>query len=78
MYPDTLQDPEFREVGTHLLEKRKVYLFIKTKHSLIDRIHATWVRGVMAIDVGCEFRGRSSIPSVCQITDADLGVSRLI
>ena len=32
-----------------------------------------WVRGLMAINVGCEFRGRSSIPSVCQITDADLG-----
>ena len=24
-----------------------------------------WVRDVMAINVGCEFRGRSSIPSVC-------------
>ena len=29
------------------------------------------VRGLMVINVG--FRGRSSIPSVCQITDADLG-----
>ena len=28
---------------------------------------------IMAINVGCEFRGRGSIPSVCQITDAALG-----
>ena len=28
---------------------------------------------LMAINVGCEFRDRGSIPSVCQITDADLG-----
>ena len=27
---------------------------------------------LMAINVGCEFRDRDSIPSVCQITDADL------
>ena len=27
----------------------------------------------MAINVGCEFRGRGSIPNVCQTTDADLG-----
>ena len=26
-----------------------------------------------AINVGCEFRDRGSIPSVCQIKDADLG-----
>ena len=32
-----------------------------------------WVRGLMAIDVECEFRDRGSIPSVWQITDADLG-----
>ena len=32
-----------------------------------------WVRGLMAINVECEFRGQDSIPSVCQITDADLG-----
>ena len=31
-----------------------------------------WVRGLMAIDVECEFHGRGSISSVCQITDADL------
>ena len=31
------------------------------------------VRGLMAIDVECEFRDRGSIPSVCQITDVDLG-----
>ena len=31
-----------------------------------------WVRGPMAINVVCEFRDRSSIPRVCQITDADL------
>ena len=30
-----------------------------------------WVRGLMAINVGCEFRDRGSIPSVCQITDAE-------
>ena len=35
--------------------------------------HLQWVRGLMAINVGCEFCGRGSIPSVCQITDADLG-----
>ena len=29
-----------------------------------------WVRGLMAINVECEFRDRGSIPSVCQITDA--------
>ena len=29
----------------------------------------------MAINVGCEFRDRGSIPIVCQITDADLGFS---
>ena len=28
--------------------------------------------GLMAINVGCEFRGRGSISSVCQITDAEL------
>ena len=26
-----------------------------------------WVRGLMAINVECEFRGRGSIPSVCQM-----------
>ena len=31
------------------------------------------VRGLMAVIVGCEFRARCSIPSVCRITDADLG-----
>ena len=29
--------------------------------------------GVVAINVGCEFRDRGLIPSVCQITDADQG-----
>ena len=33
-----------------------------------------WVRGVMVLDVGCEFRNRGSIPSECQIPrDVDLG-----
>ena len=32
-----------------------------------------WVRGLIAINVRCEFRDRDSIPSVWQITDADLG-----
>ena len=32
-----------------------------------------FVRGLMAIDVGYEFRDRGLIPSVCQITDADPG-----
>ena len=32
-----------------------------------------WVRGLMAINVGCEFCDRGSIPSVCMITDADRG-----
>ena len=32
-----------------------------------------WVRGLMAINVECEFRDRGSIPSMCQITEADLG-----
>ena len=31
------------------------------------------ILGLMAITVGCEFCDRVSIPSVCQITDADLG-----
>ena len=34
-------------------------------------IHNTFVGP--AINVGFEFRDRGSIPSVCQITDADLG-----
>ena len=29
-----------------------------------------WVRGLMAINVECEFRDRGPITSVCQITDA--------
>ena len=33
----------------------------------------TWVCGLMAINVGCEFHDRGSIPNVCQIADADLG-----
>ena len=32
-----------------------------------------WVCGLMAINAGCGFRDRGSIPSVYQITDADLG-----
>ena len=32
-----------------------------------------WVRGLKAINVEFEFRDRGLIPSVCQITDADLG-----
>ena len=32
-----------------------------------------WVRGLMAINVGCEFSDWSSIPSVCMITDDGLG-----
>ena len=31
------------------------------------------VRGLMPINVGCEFLDRGSIPSMCQISDADLG-----
>ena len=34
----------------------------------------TWVRGVMILDVGWEFRDQGSIPRECQIpSDADLG-----
>ena len=33
---------------------------------------ASWVY-LMDINVKCEFRGRSLILSVCQITDADIG-----
>ena len=32
-----------------------------------------WVRGLMAINVRCEFHGQGSIRSMCQITDADFG-----
>ena len=32
-----------------------------------------WVRGLMAINVGCEFCDWGSIPSVCMITDDGLG-----
>ena len=33
-----------------------------------------WIRGIMVLDVGCEFRDQSSIPSECQIPrDVDLG-----
>ena len=38
-------------------------------HTVIGSV----VRGLKAINVECEFRDRGSIPSVCQITDADLG-----
>ena len=31
--------------------------------------YSLWVRGLMVTNVGFEFRDRSSIPSVCQITD---------
>ena len=44
---------------------------IKTK--LFDN-RQVWVRGIMVLDVGCEFRDRGSIPSECQIPrDVDLG-----
>ena len=36
-----------------------------------------WVCGLMAINVGCEFRDWGSIPSVCQITDANLKLANL-
>ena len=36
-----------------------------------------WVRGLLAINVGCKFRNRGSIPSVCQITDTDLELANL-
>ena len=36
-------------------------------------VRGLWVRGLMTIKGGCEFRDWGSIPSVCQITDADLG-----
>ena len=29
--------------------------------------------GIMAIDLGCEFRDRGSTPSMCQFADTDLG-----
>ena len=33
-----------------------------------------WVRGVMVLDVGCEFHDRGSIPSECQtLRDVDHG-----
>ena len=32
-----------------------------------------WVRGLMAINVGCKFHDNASISNVCQITDTDLG-----
>ena len=44
-----------------------------TNFSNLLKLYFHWVRGLVAINVGCEFRGRGSIPSVCQITDADLG-----
>ena len=34
----------------------------------------SWVRGLMVLDMGYEFRDRDSIPSECQIPrDVDLG-----
>ena len=32
-----------------------------------------WVRGLMAINVGCEFSGRGSIPGVCRSRVLTLG-----
>ena len=43
-------------------------LVSKQTHAIFPR-----VRGLMAINVGYEFRDRGSITSVFQITDADLG-----
>ena len=38
----------------------------------LDEFISGWVRSIMPINVGCEFRDQSSIPNVCQIRDADL------
>ena len=44
------------------------------KNIFINKVRCLpWVRGLMAINVGCEFRDRGSIPIVCQITDAEIG-----
>ena len=43
-------------------------------NKLLGRRLSKWVRGLMALDVGCEFRDRGSIPSESQIPrDVDLG-----
>ena len=47
--------------------------FLETPLDRIIYYNNMWVRGLMAINVGWEFRGRGSIPSECQITNVDLG-----
>ena len=43
-------------------------------NKLLGRRLSKWVCCVMALDGGCEFRDRGSVPSECQIPrDADLG-----
>ena len=50
------------------------HIIFLNKFNLINNIHEKLAAAYyMAIDVGCEFRYRGSIPSVCHITDADLG-----
>ena len=51
---------------------RVIETVIKNKYQHSKK-NLSWVRGLMVINVECEFRDRGSIPSVCQITDADLG-----
>ena len=52
-----------------------VVLTLMIKNPLYGRpTLSLWVRGTMVLDMGCEFRGRGSIPSECQRSrDVDLG-----
>ena len=54
-------------------EQSEIFLFFHEDMGRVALTYSSWVRGLMAINVECEFRDRGSIPSVCQITDADLG-----
>ena len=50
-------------------------LFSPIKNPIKKTSDVKRVRSLMAINVGCKIRDRASIPTVCQITDAELGKS---
>ena len=69
----------FRKLSKKLKKKKFFICFSSTHFFSLNCFMAfwqvfSWVCGLMAINVGCEFRDRGSIPSVCQITtDGQVG-----
>ena len=61
---DFLQDVRVQD-WISKIKKKSVVLMRNIHHVQVPL--SNWVRGIMVLDVGCDFHDRGSIPSECQI-----------